>query len=132
MNSTASPTVVDWKADRLSDLTGKTYLITGANSGIGYEAAAHLRRANADVIVAARSLDKGKAAVAELARFNGAGELQLVQLDLASLDSIRQANDDVRGPVGETQISDAAQDEAAGTRLWSLSEELLDITFDVS
>jgi NAD(P)-dependent dehydrogenase (short-subunit alcohol dehydrogenase family) len=82
--------------DRLDDLTGRSYLITGGNSGIGFEAAVHLRRANADVILASRSPEKGQAAVDELHRLEGAGSVELVPLDLASLDSIRAANDAVR------------------------------------
>ncbi len=88
--------VTDWTVDRLDDLTGKTYLITGGNSGIGFEAAVHLRRANADVIVASRSADKGNAAVSDLSAVPGGGVVELVSLDLASLDSIRSANEDIR------------------------------------
>lgn len=87
--------VTKWKVDRLDDLTGKTYLITGANSGVGYEAAVHLRRANADVIVAARSRNKGEAAAATLSRVTSNGSVELVQLDLASTDSIRAASEAV-------------------------------------
>ncbi len=96
MNTSATPPVVDWKADRLSDLTDKTYLITGANSGIGFEAATHLRQANANVIVAARSTAKGKAAISSLSEVSGTGDVHLLRLDLASLDSVRKANTDVR------------------------------------
>ena len=87
---TTSPTgsVTNWKVDQLDDSAGTTYLITGANSGIGYEAAVHLRRADADVLLAARSVDKGEAAASKLRLVEGAGRVELVQLDLASLDSI--------------------------------------------
>lgn len=90
--SSAAP-LTDWKIDQLDDLAGRQYLITGANAGIGYEAAAHLRRANADVIIAARSSEKGSAAVQRLTNVDGAGKIELLQLDLASIDSIRQASD---------------------------------------
>lgn len=95
MSATTKP-VVDWKIDRLEDLTGKRYLITGANSGIGYAAAAHLRRANADVFIASRSAAKGSEAAAGLSQINGAGNVEVIELDLASLDSVRGANDAVR------------------------------------
>ena len=91
-----SPPVSDWTVDRLDDLTGRTYLITGANSGVGYHAAAHLRRANADVIVAARSVDKGRRAVSELTSLPGVGTVELVHLDLADASSVRQANTALR------------------------------------
>jgi NAD(P)-dependent dehydrogenase (short-subunit alcohol dehydrogenase family) len=88
--------ISDWQVDRLDDLTGRTYLITGGNSGVGYEAAAHLHRANADVIIAARSVEKGEQAAKNLARLPGTGAVELVQLDLASLESIGHANSDIR------------------------------------
>lgn len=89
--------VTNWKTDQLDDLTGKTYLITGGNSGIGYEAAAHLLRANADVIIASRDVKRGEAAAAKLGALAGTGTTTVVQLDLANLDSIRAANDTIRG-----------------------------------
>jgi NAD(P)-dependent dehydrogenase (short-subunit alcohol dehydrogenase family) len=88
--------ISDWQVDRLDDLTGRTYLITGGNSGVGYEAAAHLHRANADVIIAARSVEKGEQAAKNLARLPGTGAVELLQLDLASLESIGHANSDIR------------------------------------
>ena len=96
MTTQPSSPVANWKVDQLDDLVGKTYLITGANSGIGYEAAVHLRRAGADVLLGARSVDKGQAAAAELRLVEGAGRVELVQLDLASLDSIAHAADATR------------------------------------
>jgi len=89
--------VTKWRIDQLPDLTGKTYLITGGNSGVGYEAAVHLRRAHANVIVAARSPQKGEAAAAALSARPGDGSVELLALDLASLASIRSANDALRG-----------------------------------
>jgi hypothetical protein len=38
---------------------------------------------------------------------------------------------DMRGPVGDSRVSDAAQDREAAARLWSLSEDLLDIEWDL-
>lgn len=95
MTTTPQP-VIDWNVDQLDDLTGKRYLITGGNSGIGYEAAAHLRRANADVFIASRSAAKGSEATARLSQINSRGAVELIELDLASLDSVRRANDTIR------------------------------------
>lgn len=69
---------------------------TGGNSGIGYEAAAHLRRANADVFIASRSTTKGSDAAASLSHITGSGAVEVIELDLASLDSVRGANDAIR------------------------------------
>lgn len=88
--------VTGWTIDRLGNLEGRRYLITGGNSGIGYEAAVHLRRAQADVFIASRSTTKGAEAVTRLMEVPGQGAVHLIKLDLASLDSIRRANDSIR------------------------------------
>ncbi|MEM9201276.1 MAG: oxidoreductase [Actinomycetota bacterium] len=88
--------ISNWIVDRLPSLAGKRYLITGANSGIGLDTARHLRAAGADVIVGARSEEKGRAALETLASITGDGALELVTIDLASADSVRAAADDVR------------------------------------
>ena len=82
----------DWTPDRLPDLRGKTYLITGGNSGIGLEAAKMLAAAGGKIIVASRNRDKAAAAVEALP--DGAHET--VELDLASLASVRAAAENVR------------------------------------
>ncbi len=96
MSGTQTQKITGWSLDRLDDLSGRTYLVTGANSGVGYHACAHLRRAGADVIVAARSPEKGAAAVQALRQVGGKGTVDLLSLDLASTDSIRRAADAVR------------------------------------
>ena len=55
-----------WDPAHIGDLTGRTYLITGANGGIGYFAADQLLHAGADVIVAGRNPAKLDAAIAAL------------------------------------------------------------------
>ena len=94
--SATPPPVHNWTVDRLPDLAGRTYLVTGANSGIGYHAAAHLRRAGGDVLVGARSPEKGEQAVRSLGEITGAGRVELVRLDLADTASIRAAAARVR------------------------------------
>ncbi len=93
---TTTAPVTDWNVQQLDDLSGKRYLITGGNSGIGYEAAAHLRRANADVFIASRSASKGSEAAVRLSQITGGGAVEIINLDLASLDSVRDANDEIR------------------------------------
>ncbi len=88
--------MTDWNVRQLDDLSGKRYLITGGNAGIGYEAATHLRRANADVFIAARSLLRGTESATRLSRVEGSGLLEVIQLDLASVESIHDANDAIR------------------------------------
>lgn len=68
---------------------GRTALITGANSGIGLEAARSLAAAGARVIMASRNTEKGEAAAAEIRASSPGAELEVRELDLASLDSVR-------------------------------------------
>ena len=82
--------VKDWREDRLPDLTGKTYVITGGNSGIGFDAARMLGEKGADLILACRSPEKASAAQRELAD-KVKGSVDLVALDLSDLGSVRQA-----------------------------------------
>jgi NAD(P)-dependent dehydrogenase (short-subunit alcohol dehydrogenase family) len=71
------------------DLGGRTIVVTGANSGIGKEAAAELAAMGARVVVTARNRAKGEAARAEIERRSGRGDVELADLDLASIASIR-------------------------------------------
>ena len=96
MSIPATSNLTDWKVDQLPDLTGKTFFITGGNSGIGYESSIHLRRANANVIIGARSPEKGAAAVTALTAISGSGTVEMVRIDLADTSSIRSANDHLR------------------------------------
>ncbi|XP_034841479.1 retinol dehydrogenase 14-like [Maniola hyperantus] len=72
-------------------LRGKTFLITGANSGIGLETAKALVKRKARVIFACRDIEKAKQAIAQI-RKEGitSGELIPMQLDLASFESIEK------------------------------------------
>ena len=91
----ASSGFKDWKPSRLPDLTGKVYVITGGNSGIGYEAARMLGEAGADLLLACRSMDKAEAAKGKLAA-TVRGDIDLVQLDLSDMASVRAAAETVR------------------------------------
>ncbi len=80
----------NWKPSRLPDLSGKTYLITGGNSGIGFEAAKHLGKAGGNIIIAARNPKKAERAV-EALKPDVTGTVDQVTLDLADLSSVRAA-----------------------------------------
>ena len=71
-------------------LDGKTVIITGANTGIGLETAVDLAKRNARVILACRSVERGEKAAVEVRKRSGNDNAVFVQLDLASLDSVRK------------------------------------------
>jgi NAD(P)-dependent dehydrogenase (short-subunit alcohol dehydrogenase family) len=75
----------------LPDLAGRTYLVTGANAGIGLATATDLAGRGARVHIACRSKAKGEAAVAAIAAQTGSDQLRLLPLDLADLASVRQS-----------------------------------------
>ncbi|MFI5782758.1 SDR family oxidoreductase [Nocardia sp. NPDC051570] len=77
------------------DQTGKTFVITGANSGTGKEAAARLAGAGAQVIMAVRTPEKGERAKAEILADHPAAELEVRRIDLADLDSVRRFADEL-------------------------------------
>jgi NAD(P)-dependent dehydrogenase (short-subunit alcohol dehydrogenase family) len=78
------------------DLSGKRVLVTGVSAGLGVESARALAAHGAEVIGAARNLSKAQGATEQVrAQAARGGSLQLVQLDLASLDSVRRCADDL-------------------------------------
>jgi len=78
-----------WDADRIPDQTGRVAIVTGANSGLGLVTARELARRGALVVLACRNLEKGRAALAEVAAAASGPEPELEELDLASLSSVR-------------------------------------------
>lgn len=74
----------------MPDMQGKTVVVTGGNSGIGFETAAALASMGARVLLTARSADKGRAAVAALTQRVTDAKVQLVVFDLGDLASVRR------------------------------------------
>ena len=67
MTATISrPKISNWETSNIPNLTGKTALITGANSGLGYYTAKALAEKNAQVIIACRSLEKANQTIKKL------------------------------------------------------------------
>ena len=94
-----------WKADDIPDQTGRIAVVTGANSGLGLETARELARSGASVVLAVRSPDKGQAAVDDIRRDVPDADLRLLQLDLASLDSVRTAAEELRQTVDRIDLA---------------------------
>ncbi len=87
------PNAKPWTANDMPDLSGKTIIVTGGNSGIGYEAALQFARKKATTILACRNLDKANAAAAQIVASNPGATVEVMELDLSSLASIRNFAD---------------------------------------
>ncbi len=87
------PNAKPWTANDMPDLSGKTIIVTGGNCGIGYEAALQFARKKATTILACRSLDKANAAAAQISASNPGATVEVMELDLSSLASIRNFAD---------------------------------------
>lgn len=89
-----------WTPERITSLKGKTYLITGANSGTGFEAARILLSKGAEVIMLNRNIKKSEAAVHALKKSVGSdANVRCIHLDLSSMDSVRQASENILNEV---------------------------------
>jgi NAD(P)-dependent dehydrogenase (short-subunit alcohol dehydrogenase family) len=85
-----------WGAADIPDQSGRTVVITGANSGIGYEAARFLAARGAHVVLANRDAAKTKIAAERLAGQVSGAAIDTLALDLASLESVRDAAGQIR------------------------------------
>lgn len=89
--------ITDHTATDVPDLSGKTFFITGANTGIGFEAAKVFAGKGARVLLGSRSTAKGQAALAEITEAHPSADVELVEIDLADLASVRTAAEIVGG-----------------------------------
>ncbi len=85
-----------WTSADVPDQSGRVAIVTGANSGIGYGAAAVLADKGAHVVLAVRNLEKGNDAKARIAAKSPNAAITVQELDLTSLDNIRKAADELR------------------------------------
>jgi NAD(P)-dependent dehydrogenase (short-subunit alcohol dehydrogenase family) len=86
----------NWNVNNIPDLAGKVIIVTGASSGIGLEAAREFARKGATTILACRNMDKAKAALKDILADAPEARAEIMQLDLASLKSIRSFADEFK------------------------------------
>lgn len=77
-----------WIVSNMPDLSGKTIIVTGGNSGLGFEAVKAFVSKNAYVIMACRSLDRGDVAKSKIIKLFPKAQITVMELDLSSLQSI--------------------------------------------
>jgi len=80
----------NWTIDQVPDLSGKTIVVTGGNSGLGYESVKAFAMKAAEVILASRSAEKGEEAKSAILKDFPEGKIRVMQLDLSDLDSVRR------------------------------------------
>ena len=83
------PPIKAWTANDLPDLSRKRIVVTGGNSGIGFEAAREFAHTGAYVVLACRSMEKATAAAAQITASHPHAAVEVMELDLSSLDSVR-------------------------------------------
>lgn len=86
-----------WTSEDIPDQAGRVVIITGSNQGLALEAARQLAARGATVVLAVRTPAKGQSAAASIRAEHPDARLEVVELDLGSLASIRAAADEVRG-----------------------------------
>ena len=80
---------MNWTIQNIPALTGKVVIVTGGNSGLGYESVKAFAMKDAEVILASRSLEKGEEARSAILQAVPEGKIQVMQLDLGDLESVR-------------------------------------------
>ncbi|KAK1232740.1 short-chain alcohol dehydrogenase [Marasmius sp. AFHP31] len=92
-----------FNVEDIPDLTGKVIVVTGGNTGIGYETIKALLPKNAKVYMASRSEDKAKVAISWLKKETGK-ETHFLQVDLSDMESIRRATDEFKSKETELHV----------------------------
>ena len=88
----------------MTDLSGKTALVTGASSGIGLEASVKLAKRGAEVLMVARDPKRGEAARADVAKRSGSDAVSLLLCDFASQAATRALADEVKSKTARLDI----------------------------
>ena len=95
---------VNWTTNNIPSQQGKTFLITGANSGLGFEATKVLSKKEAHIIMTARNLQKGNEALEAIKKENPNAKLDLMQLDLADFYSIRNFSNEFHSKYSKLDV----------------------------
>lgn len=86
---------MSWTIEDIPDLSASVAVVTGANGGLGFESAQALAGAGAHVVMAARNREKAEEAADEIRAAHAAASLEIVELDLGSLASVKSAAESI-------------------------------------
>ncbi|PIK58053.1 putative WW domain-containing oxidoreductase [Apostichopus japonicus] len=112
------------------DLSGKYAIITGANSGIGFETARSLALHGVHVVLACRNLRKANAAAGKIRDELGPAKVDVMYLDLASLRSIKQFAENYK--LRQWPVDMLICNAAVFGHPWQLTEDGFETTFQVN
>ena len=107
--------------DQSKTMTGKTCVVTGANSGIGKETALGLAQMGARVVMVCRNPEKGQAALEEIRRESGSSDLELMIADMSSQASVRALAEQIRQKCPRLDV--LINNAGGGTRARTLSAD---------
>ena len=93
-----------WNEDNVPDQTGRTAVVTGANTGLGFETARVLAERGASVVLAVRNTDKGEQAASAIRDKATTGEISVLPLDLGSLESVKTAAAELHNLVDQVDL----------------------------
>jgi len=79
-----------WTIENIPDLTGKVIIVTGGNSGLGFESVKAFAESGAEVVLAGRSIEKGETAKTQIMKSNPTGKIRVMKLDLMDFSSIKE------------------------------------------
>jgi NAD(P)-dependent dehydrogenase (short-subunit alcohol dehydrogenase family) len=95
ISTTGGNNVTDWNFNSIPDQSGRVAVVTGANTGIGFETAKVLAIKGADVVLACRNPDKAAEAARRIKALSPKGSVKVQPLDLSDLDSVAAFSDQV-------------------------------------
>ena len=104
MSGVRTAGMAGWTADEMPAMEGQTVVVTGANSGLGYEATKAFADAGATVVMACRSEERGETAATEIRRTVRGGNLEVRCCDLAALDSVEIFAEGLREEAGGIDV----------------------------
>jgi NAD(P)-dependent dehydrogenase (short-subunit alcohol dehydrogenase family) len=104
VNETEKDMSAKWTKEDIGEMNGKTAVVTGANSGIGFDTALALAEAGAHVILACRNPQKGNDAVQRIADAVKDANVEFLALDLASLQSVEEFSQQLKAKLSRLDL----------------------------